>query len=132
MSEDLELRAGQFVKLRDLKAQIKEKHEEELKPVNEALEGLKELMGKAMSALNVDSVKTSCGTVSFTAKASASLSDASAFWNHCVVTGNFDLIDKKANVTAVKDYIEKNNGNAPPGVTFSVYRDIGVRRPTGK
>lgn len=129
MSEDLELRAGQFVKLRDLKAEIKERHEAELKPINDAMDGLKEVLSREMSALNVDSVKTGSGTVSFTSKATASLADASAFWNYCVTTGQFDLIDKKANVTAVAEHI-KTHGVAPPGVNYNTFRDIGVRRPT--
>jgi hypothetical protein len=131
MSENLELRAGQFIKLRDLKKTIEDRHEEELKEINETLEQLKDVMAKELNAVGADSVKTTSGTVSFTSKATASLADASAFWNHCVVTGNFDLIDKKANVTAVRDYIDQN-GVAPPGVNWNVFKTIGVRRPTGK
>ena len=38
------------------------------------------------------------------------------------------LLDYKANVTAVKEHIEKHNGQAPPGVNYSEFRDVGVRR----
>lgn len=129
---DVEKRVGQFVKLRDKKAEIEERHKEELKPINTALELLKQELAKGLDALNVDSAKTACGTVSFSSKASAALADKSAFWTYVVTTGNFDLIDYKANVTAVKEHIEKNQGQAPPGVNFTVFRDVGVRRPTGK
>lgn len=129
---DVEKRVGQFVKLRDKKAEIEERHKEELKPINAALELLKQELAKGLDALNVDSAKTACGTVSFSAKASAALADKSAFWTYVVTTGQFDLIDYKANVTAVKEHIEKNQGQAPPGVNFTVFRDVGVRRPTGK
>lgn len=129
---DMEKRVEQFIKLRDLKAKIEERHKDELKPINSAMEQLKELMAKGLDALNVDSAKTACGTVSFSAKASAALADKSAFWTYVVTTGQFDLIDYKANVTAVKEHIENHQGQAPPGVNFSVFRDVGVRRPTGK
>jgi hypothetical protein len=129
---DIEKRVGQFVKLRDLKAELEEKHKEELKPINAALDMLKQVMAQGLDQLNVDSAKTSCGTVSFSSKASAALADKSAFWTYVVTTGQFELLDYKANVTAVKEHIEKNQGNAPPGVNFSVFRDVGVRRPTGK
>lgn len=128
---DIEKRVGQFVKLRDLKTDIEAKHKEELRPINEAMEGLKALIAKGMDALNIDSAKTPCGTASFSTKASASLADKSAFWTYVVTTGQFDLIDYKANVTAVTAHIEANNGQAPPGVNYSTYRDVGVRRPTG-
>lgn len=129
---DMELRTGQFVKLRDLKAEMTERHKKELEPINEAMEALKGILSAGMDQLNVDSVKTACGTVSFSSKATASLADKQAFWTHVVTSGAFELLDYKANVTAVTDYIEKNNGQTPPGVNYSVFRDVGVRRPTGK
>lgn len=125
--EDLDLRTDQFIRLRDLKAQMKERHDAEMKPINDAMEGLKSVMAKAMDALHLDSVKTSSGTVSFSTKVNVSLADPNAFWNHCVVTGNFDMVDKKANPTAVKDYVQKN-GVAPPGVNYHPFRDVSVRR----
>lgn len=129
---DIEMRVGQYVKLRDLKAQLEDKHKSELKPINEAMDMLKQVMAAGLDQLNVDSAKTPCGTVSFSPKASASLADKSAFWTYVVTTGQFELLDYKANVTAVKAHIEKNQGVAPPGVNYSVFRDVGVRRPTGK
>jgi hypothetical protein len=133
MSEDIDLekRIGQFIKLRDLKTEIAQKHADELKPINEAMEQLKEVMKAGLDKLNVDSAKTSCGTASFTTKASASIADKDAFWAHVVTQGAWELLDYKANVTAVKDYIENNNGNQPPGVTYNSFRDVNVRRPTG-
>lgn len=129
---DIEKRVGQFVKLRDLKQEMEARHKEELKPINEAMEGLKSLIAKGMDALNIDSAKTPCGTASFSTKSSAALADKSAFWTYVVTTGDFGLLDYKANVTAVKEHIEKHNGQAPPGVNYSEFRDVGVRRPTGK
>lgn len=129
---DVELRAAQFIKLRDLKAEIAERHKAELAPINEAMEGLKQLLSKGLDSLNVASAKTACGTVSFTTKSSASVSDMDAFWAYVVTTGQFELLDKKANVTAVREHIEQHNGQAPPGVNYSEFRDVGVRRPTGE
>jgi hypothetical protein len=51
----------------------------------------------------------------------------SAFWTYVVSQGDFDMVDKKANPTAVAEYIEKNK-SPPPGVNFSVMETIGVRR----
>jgi len=39
----------------------------------------------------------------------------------------WDLLDRKANVTAVSDFIEENNA-PPPGVNFSTTYVVGVRR----
>lgn len=129
---DMEKRTEQYVKLRDKKAEIKARHDAELAPINELMEQLKGVLSAGMDALNVDSVKTSCGTVSFTSKQSASVSDMEAFWTYVVTTGQFELLDKKANVTAVRDHIDNHGGNAPPGVNYTVFRDVNVRRPTSK
>ena len=129
---DLEKRAEQFIKLRDLKSEIEERHKAELKPINDAMALLKEVFAAGMDQLNVESVKTACGTLSFTTKKSAALADKDAFWTYVVATGKFELIDYKANVTAVEDHIENNNGLAPPGVNWSTFRDVNVRRPTSK
>jgi hypothetical protein len=44
-------------------------------------------------------------------------------------TEQWDLLDKKANVTAVTDYLNEN-GVLPPGVKYSTRFDVGVRAPT--
>jgi len=126
---DMDLRAGQFVKLRDMKAEIEERHKDELAPIKQAMDDLKELMKKGLDALAAESVKTSSGTVSFTTKSSAAIADMDAFWTYVVTTGQFELLDRRANVTAVRDHIV-NQKNPVPGVNYTEYRDIGVRRPT--
>jgi hypothetical protein len=128
---DIEKCAAQFIALRDLKKEMEDDHARRVAPLIAKLEELKTTFSSHMDALNVSNMKTSSGTVGFKSRATASLSDASAFWNYCVTQGNFDLIDKRANVTAVKDFVDAN-GVAPPGVNYGVYRDVSVTRPRGK
>ena len=127
---DLNTRVGQFIKLRDLKTQLKDKHKAELAPIEEAMEQLEQVLLGALNAQNADSVKTASGTVYKSVKESASMADPAAFWSYVIASGNFDLIDKKANVTAVKAHIEDpaNGGQPPPGVTFSSVALPRVRR----
>jgi hypothetical protein len=124
---DVEKRVGQFVLLRDLKAELKAKHDEELKPVNDTLQMIKDELMQAMQQNNATSIKANSGTVSLTTKQSASAADPNAFWAWCITQGTFDMIDKKPNVTAVAEYVAQH-GVAPPGVNFSVFQDVGVRR----
>ena len=127
---DLNTRVGQYVKLRDLKTQLKDKHKAELAPIDEAMEQLEQVLLGALNAQNADSVKTASGTVYKSVKESASMADPAAFWSYVIASGNFDLIDKKANVTAVKAHIEDpaNNGQPPPGINFSSVALPRVRR----
>ena len=99
--ENIELRVDQYVRLRDMKAAIVERHKEELKMDNETMGLLEEIFLREMNNISVNSLKTAAGTVSQKRKESAGLADPDAFWTHVVTSGNFDLVDKKANVTAV-------------------------------
>lgn len=124
---DVEKRVGQYVKLRDLKAELKEKHELEMKPINETMVMIEEELKSALNAVNATNMKTDAGTVSLGTKASASAADINAFWTWVITQGAFDMIDKKPNVTAITEYV-KQNGVAPPGVNYSTFQNIGVRR----
>ncbi len=124
---NVELRVEQYVKLRDLKAELKEKHDSELKPVNETMVMIEEELKSALQAVNATNMKTGAGTVSLTTKASASAADINAFWTWIITQGAFDMLDKKPNVTAITEYV-KQHGVAPPGVNYSTYQGIGVRR----
>lgn len=124
---DVEKRVGQFVKLRDLKSELEEKHKAELKPITDCMEMIKDEFKQALNHANVDSMKTSEGTVSLKSKVSASAADINAFWTWVITQAAFDMIDKKPNVTAITDYV-KQHGVPPPGVNYNVFQDVGVRR----
>jgi len=74
-----------------------------------------------------ESVRTDTGTVYRTEKKSASLADPDAFMRYVIGNEAWDLLDRKANVKAVEDFIEEND-LAPPGVNFSTTYVVGVRR----
>jgi len=124
---DFAKRVQQFVKLRDLIADKEAAAKAELKPYKETLEQLNAVLLQHLNEVNGDSIQTPHGTVYRTAKKSASVADMTAFWTYVVSQGDWDLIDKKANVTAVADHVEKHQ-TPPPGVNYSVTHVVGVRR----
>lgn len=124
---DVEKRVGQFVMLRDLKSELKAKHDSEMKPINDTMEMIKDELKQALASVNAQNMKTDAGTVSLTNKISASAADINAFWTWVVTQGAFDMLDKKPNVTAITEYV-KQHGVPPPGVNYNVFVDVGVRR----
>jgi hypothetical protein len=128
---NFDTRVGQYVKLRDIIKAMDDAHKEKINPYKETLEKLNGAMLSHLTSINADSVRTAHGTVSKTTKYSASIADMSAFWTYVVSQGDFDMCDKKANPTRVREYIEANNGSPPPGVSFSSVDLVGVRRKTG-
>ena len=128
---DVEKRVGQFVMLRDMKAALKEKHDAEMKPITDTMEMIKDELKTALHSVNADNMKTASGTVSLSTKYSASAADIDMFWAWVVTQASFDMLDKKPNVTAIREYVEQH-GVAPPGVNFTSFQDVGVRRATAK
>ena len=124
---DAAKRIAQFVRMRDHIKQIEEKHKEELKPFKETLEKLSSALMDHLNTIGADSIATPFGTAHKTTKNSASIADMDAFWTWVITQGSFDMVDRKANVTAVGEFI-KENGAPPPGVNWSSHQVVGVRR----
>lgn len=123
----IETRVDQYVKLRDLIKEKDDAHKAAMKPYREALEKLNNLMLAELNNIGGDSIKTGAGTVYKTERKSASLEDGEAFMEYIIQNEAWELIDRKANVTAVEDFA-KSNGTLPPGVKFTVMQTVGVRR----
>jgi hypothetical protein len=124
---DVAKRVEQFVKLRDLIKQKNDAHKLAMKPYKETLEQLNALLLAHLNNVNGNSVATDAGTVYRSEKKSASLADAQAFMDYVIKNNAWDLIDRKANVSAVEDFINANN-TPPPGVNWSSTFVAGVRR----
>jgi hypothetical protein len=125
---DFAKRVDQYVRLRDKIQKIVDQQKEVLKPYKEVLERLNGEILQHLQNTNSDSVATAAGTAYRTVKQSASLADAEAFMKHVIDNEAWDLLDRKANVTAVQDYMEKNKGQLPPGVNLSRVYVAGIRR----
>ena len=124
---DIAKRVEQYVRLRDMIKAKEDEHKKAIKPLKDTLEQLNSVLLAHLNGINGQSVATENGTVYRTEKKSASLADAQAFMDFVVANQAFDLIDRKANVMAVEEFIKENTA-PPPGVNFSSTFVVGVRR----
>lgn len=124
---DVDKRVGQYVKLRDKIKELDGEHKTRMEPYREMLEQLGNVLLKHLNDVNVESVRAESGTFFKTTKKTASLEDPEAFMRFVIENQCFDMLDRKANVTAVDEYIETNNA-LPPGVKFSARVEVNVRR----
>jgi len=124
---DISKRVNQYVRLRDEIKRLDDEHKERMKSHREVLEKLNNVLLSHLNDINGDSVRTDTGTVYRSAKKSASLADPDAFMRFVIGEQAWDLLDRKANVTAVADFIEDHQ-TPPPGVNFSTTFVVGVRR----
>jgi hypothetical protein len=70
--------------------------------------------------------KTEAGSVYITTRHDASLFDADAFMDYVMRNGAFELMDRRANSIACREFAEEH-GNLPPGVNLTSRRTVGVR-----
>lgn len=129
MGEDLEKRTAQFIALRDKMEALDKAHTLTMKPYREAKAKLEGLMMAHLDASNCDSVKTSAGTFYRSVQASATVADGNEFQRWVIGGGRWDIIDWRANKTAIKQLVDET-GMPPPGVNYSTHIALGVRRPT--
>jgi hypothetical protein len=121
-------RIAQFIRLRDKIAEIKKKHDEELKPYTEALLKLNSTLLEHLNENGGDSVTVrGVGTVYRSTKRSASIADGGEFRRFIIGGELWELVDWKANAPQIAEFIEKNK-TVPPGVNLNSVVTIGVRR----
>ena len=116
-----------YVRLRDQKAELKAQQAEALKPYDEALAKLEAEALRILSDTGVESMKTSAGTVYQSVAMSVTVQDKSAFMDYIKVHQAFDLLDVRANKTAVQDFVTENQ-DTPPGVVIRREMKVGFRR----
>lgn len=127
----LEKRVEQYVALRDKIKEIQDKHSQELAPLIELQNLLTTWLQDFLETAGAQSIKTKEGTVYSSTRYSASLGDPQAFMDYVIKHSAFDLMDRKANATAVRDFVEEHK-SLPPGVNLNAIRTVGVRRAGGK
>lgn len=126
----VDLRVAQYIKLRSLKEAMTAEFEQRVGKVTSLMDQISGELQAALDAVNASSIKTKHGTAIVSTRYSASLQDAHGFMNFVIAGAHWDLIDKRANATACRDFA-KDNGSLPPGVNLSAIRSVGVRRPRG-
>lgn len=118
---------AQMVKTRDKLKEADDAHKERTKVARDYKERLENALLAKLNDIGGESVKTAHGTVYRTTRRSATIADGGVFREYVITEGAFDLVDWKANASAVDDFI-KNEGTPPPGVNYSTAYTVGVRR----
>jgi len=129
VDKEVEKRVGQYIAIRDRLKEMDEEHDKKRAPLVELQNLLTGWMMQFLDTSGADSIKTSEGTCFHSTRYSASLADPQAFMNYVIENSSWDLLDRKANATAVKEFVAEK-GFLPPGANLSAIRTVNVRRPT--
>lgn len=124
---DIPEKIKQYRELRDRIAEMDNEHKEKMRPYRELLEKMNGLLLEQLNTVEGNSLRTEHGMIYRQEKKSVSLADPDKFMSYVIANDMWDLIDRKANATAVADFIDET-GFAPPGVNFSTRFVVGVRK----
>ena len=126
--ENVAMYVEKFIKLRDKVKEIEEGHKKQLEPYKTMLVTMNNMLLGHLNDTGADNISLKgVGTFYKSVKTTASLADADAFRRHVIGSEAWDLIDWRANSTAVKQFID-DHGQPPPGVNTSSVVTAGVRR----
>lgn len=118
---------GQYISLRDKKAEMKAEYDAKVAKVDEVLDKIESTLLKTFETAGVDSVKTPNGTAYTSVRSSASVSDKDAFMNHVKTSENWQLMEVRCSKTGVEQY-KTVNDELPPGVDWREERVVNIRR----
>jgi EAL domain-containing protein (putative c-di-GMP-specific phosphodiesterase class I) len=121
-------RVDQYIQVRNALKKIDEEYDAKRKPLVEIQNMLSGWMQAFLEKTGSESVKTKSGTCYQSTRYTASLADPEAFMKFVIDNHMFDLLDRKANATACRDYAVEHK-NLPPGVNMSAVKTVGVRSP---
>lgn len=127
----VDTRVNQYVQIRDRLKEMDEEFEKKKAPLVEIQNLLTGWMMQFLEKTGAESVKTAHGTCYASTRYTASLADPDAFMQYVISHGKFELLDRRANTTAVKDFVADNKV-LPPGCNLNAMRTIGVRRSSKK
>ena len=121
-------RVSQYIQIRNKLKELDDEFEQKRKPLVELQNMLSGWIQSFLEKTGSQSVKTNSGTCYQSVRYTASLADADIFMNFVIANQAFDLIDRKANATACRDYAAEHK-TLPPGVNLSAVKTVGVRSP---
>jgi hypothetical protein len=128
---ELDETVANYIKARDLLKQLDAAHDKKRKPLVEYQDKCAGVMREFMELNKLTSLPTKAGTCYLSTKSTASLADPQTFMDYVIASGQWHLLDRKANSTAVKDYVNEFN-RLPPGCNLNTVQTVGVRSPTKK
>jgi hypothetical protein len=106
-------------------AEIEARHKKELEEYKSNMMKLEGFIDDFLAKHELVNIKTKYGTAYWKTRWSASLVDPDAFMKFVSENGRWDLMDRKANVAAVRDYA-KTESALPPGAKLDSVRKVHV------
>lgn len=119
---------AEYLRLRDLKAEIAARHKLELADVEKEIQRADTWLLDHLQKAGVDSFATGDASVYTSYTPRGSIADKEALTNFVRDSGNTELLQPRLSSSALKQFMDNNQGAVPPGVKVDTVRSVVVRR----
>jgi hypothetical protein len=121
-----------YLKIRTAIEDLKERHEEELKVLQNQFEVIGNHLLDFCNSQNLDSVKTPVGTISRRISSKYWTNDWDSLHRVILEHNAFDLLEKRIHQGNMRQFIEENPEAFPPGLQSDSKYTVQVRKPNSK
>jgi len=124
----VEILTRTYLKIRDKRAELKAKYDEEEAVLATHLNKVKAALLDYCKENNIESVRTNAGLFYRTVKTRYWTSDWESFHRYVLDLEAPDLLEKRINQSAMKTFLEENPDQVPPGLNTDSEYIISVRK----
>lgn len=128
MSVDINQLVQAYLGLRDQKALLEAEHKAKVGEINAQMGNAEKFLLHHMNSTNQKNAGFTAGTVIVAEKMYPAFADKAVVMDYIKQTGAVELLQQRLSTTAVKEYMEANNQQLPPGVKVTTEREITIRR----
>ncbi|WP_288074721.1 hypothetical protein [Pseudomonas sp.] len=125
---DVNAVVAHYLKLRDQKSLMEAEHKARIAEIDAQMKNADAFLLDMMNQSNQSNAGFAAGTVIVSTKTHTNLKDKGSLINFIKESGNVELLQARVSSTAVKEYMEANNNQLPPGVEITTSREISIRR----
>lgn len=118
---------AKYIELRDRKAKIKAEYDEKVDKIDSVLKKIEVALLKTFDEMGVESTRTDAGTAYKSTRSSCTVADKDMFMAYVQAEHAWELMDIRANKTAVSQYRGVHD-DIPPGLSWREEIVVNVKR----
>lgn len=116
-----------YLETREHVQRIEKAHKDHVRQYADVMKRIEGKLFEHLQAHNSQSISSDVGTAYISHKRSATIGDAEVFKNYVIENRAWEMLDWKANVTAVGDFLEEHK-IPPPGVNFRTDQSLRIMK----
>ncbi len=127
-SEELANLTGEYVRLRDQRAQLKADYEKQDEVLEFRMDKIRSELLEVLKTTGASSIRTEAGTITRTVRTKYWTSDWDEFYKLMARHEAYHLLEKRIAQSSMKEFLEEHPEEVPPGLNVDSKYDVIVRR----